>query len=128
MKPDFSRHLADPSFDPYRDRVAQLFRDGREAGLAFVRVEAWAEVLSGRWWWKTWSRSVDVPHIFFVVDGDYSDTVAPWDANAISGWRSGGEGASTTTGRRWRLDGSPPRSRSDFAEWSSALRPTDRQG
>ncbi len=91
MKPDFSRHLADASFDPYRDRVAQLFRDGRQAGLAFVRVEAWAEVKSGRWWWKTWSRSVDVPHIFFVVDGDYSDTVAPWDANDhwLEEWRRG---------------------------------------
>ncbi len=41
-KPDFSRHSADPRFDPYRDRVARLYRDGREVGLAFVN-EDWLE-------------------------------------------------------------------------------------
>ncbi len=80
-KPDFSQHVPDPRFDAYRDRAARLYRDGVEVGLAYVRVEAWAEVVGGHWWWKRWWRSVDVPHIFFVVDGDYSDTLGPPDAN-----------------------------------------------
>ena len=54
-KPDWSVHTPDPRFDPWRERVGRLYRDGTEVGLLLVRVDVRATQSSGHWWWTKWS-------------------------------------------------------------------------
>ena len=79
-KPDLSRHVPDPRLDPYRERVARVFRGGEEVGLLLVRVDVYAEAESGRWWWTRWGPTYDVLWLFSLVDGSFSDTVVPPEA------------------------------------------------
>ncbi len=74
-QPDFSQHVPDPGLEPYRDRVARLFRGEDEVGLLLVRIDAYAEAESGWWWWTRWGRPSDLLALFWTVDGEVSDSL-----------------------------------------------------
>ena len=74
-KPDWSQHTPDPRFDPYRERVGRLYRNGDEVGLLLVRVDVRATAVSGHWWWTKWSPMYDSPWEWVILDGKFSDHV-----------------------------------------------------
>jgi hypothetical protein len=80
FKPDWSKHKPDSRFNEYRERVARLFRGDEEVGLLLVRVEPFAQVLSGRLWWTRWSEPYDVLWMWTIVDGEFSDSYLPDEA------------------------------------------------
>ena len=74
-KPDWSAHTPDPRFDPWRERVGRLHRDGAEVGLLLVRVDVRANKASGYWWWTKWSTTYDYVWEWVILDGKFSDHV-----------------------------------------------------
>jgi hypothetical protein len=77
-KPDWSQHTPDPRFDPYRERVGRLYRNGDEVGLLLARVDVRATAVSGHWCWTKWSM-YDSPWEWVILDGKFSDHVVGQD-------------------------------------------------
>jgi hypothetical protein len=90
-KPDWSKHVPDPRLISYRGAVARLFRGDEEIGLALVRIEPHAQLLSGRLWWRRWAPSHDRPWVFTIVDGTFSDSVVDEDGieDEVRDWEAG---------------------------------------
>ncbi len=77
-RPDWSQHTPDPRFNPYRERVGRLYRNGDEVGLLLVRVDVRATAVSGHCWWTKWSM-YDSPWEWVILDGKFSDHVVGRD-------------------------------------------------
>jgi hypothetical protein len=114
LRPDFSRHRANPRFDEYRDRVGRLFRGESHVGLVLVRVEPYALQAGGHLWWRRWSTTRDRLWLWSVVDRRFSDDVLPNDAveDELADYDAG----------RYRHDGEILRVEWTTAEESARLR------
>lgn len=73
LRPDFTQHRPDPRLDRYRDRVGRLFRGDNEVGLVLVQVQAQADQVGGRLWWRRWGATRDALWLWTIVDGKFSD-------------------------------------------------------
>lgn len=90
-RPDLLLLEQDRRLDPYRDRVAVLRRDGVDVGHLLVQVEPWSEVTAGHFWWRRWSRPVEVPHLTVTLPGASSDQYIPAEAirDQLQEWDNG---------------------------------------
>lgn len=73
LRPGSTQHRPDPRLGHYRDRVGRLFRGGNEVGLVLVQVQAQAEQVGGRLWWRRWGATRDALWLWTIVDGEFSD-------------------------------------------------------
>ncbi|MEV4159805.1 hypothetical protein [Nonomuraea dietziae] len=69
----------DQRFDPYRNRVARLLREGALAGYAHLEIEAWWQV-EGPFWRPRWTNGRELPHWHVALRDEegkwiYSDVV-----------------------------------------------------
>jgi hypothetical protein len=65
--------VSDARLDPYRDRLAGLYRGGALAGHVIVLTESWAQ-LAGHLWWRRWElgRELAQPRVQ-LLDGSHFD-------------------------------------------------------
>ena len=72
-KPDWRLCVHDRRFDPYKNRVARLFRGDEEVGFLLVTAVPYANVESGHFWWRKWSTPREMLWTHTVVDGSVDD-------------------------------------------------------
>lgn len=71
--PDF-RDVPDARLDPYRDRMAALYRSGALAGHVLVLTERWAFRRGGHLWWRRWEPDRELAQpLVQLLDGTEFD-------------------------------------------------------
>lgn len=61
----------DTRLDPYRNRAAELLRDGQIVGHALVLTEYVSTVLGGHLWWTRWTPYQEIPAVSIALFDGY---------------------------------------------------------
>lgn len=66
-----SEFRPDARLDPYRDRAAELVRDGRIIGHLLVRTEYVSDAPGGHLWWTRWAPYQEIPSVSIALADGY---------------------------------------------------------